>query len=89
MYHYEGLLVGHVSAACPGKVLHAVVGCLRNLSVCAAARDQLVQLGLVEASCQLVVALSTGTDHTVTPKLLNTLRLVTQVRHCSWQHLGE
>ena len=83
------LLVGRVSAACPGKVLHAVVGCLRNLSVCAAARDQLVQLGLVEASCQLVVALSTGTDHTVTPKLLNTLRLVTQVRHCSWQHLGE
>ena len=76
-----GLLITHVRPGSPAKVLHAAIGCLRNLAVCPAARDKLSQLGLVEASCQLLVSLSSGTDHTVTPKLLSTLRLVTQVNH--------
>jgi len=45
-----GLLVSHVNPESPGKVLHAVIGCLRNLAVCLDARDKLAQLGLVEMS---------------------------------------
>jgi len=73
-----GLLISHVSTGSPGKVLHAVIGCLRNLAVCQAARVKLSELGIVETSCQLLISLSSGTDHTVTPKLLSTIRLVTQ-----------
>ena len=79
-----GLLISHVSPGSPGKVLHAVIGCLRNLAVCQAARDKLSQLGLVGTSCRLLVSLSSGTDHTVTPKLLSTVRLVTQVHNSPW-----
>ena len=73
------LLISHVNTNSSAKVLHAVVGCLRNLAVCSSARDQLLELGLVETSSKMLISLSQGTDHTVTPKLLSTLRLVTQV----------
>jgi len=72
------VLVTLLSPSSPHKLLHAVIGCLRNLSVCQAAREQLIGLFLPEASCQLLVHLSSESDHTVTPKLLSTLRLVTQ-----------
>ena len=58
------------------KLLHAVIGCLRNLSVCQAAGEELIGLFLPEASCQLLQYLSPGSDHTVTLKLLSTVRLV-------------
>ena len=79
-----GLLISHVSPASPGKVLHAVIGCLRNLAVCQPARVKLSELGIVDTSCQLLISLSSGTDHTVTPKLLSTIRLVTQVNSYSY-----
>jgi len=72
------VLVTLLSPSSPNKLLHAVIGCLRNLSVCQPAREQLIGLFLPEASCQLLIHLSSGSDHTVTPKLLSTLRLVTQ-----------
>jgi len=83
-----GLLISHVSPGSPGKVLHAVIGCLRNLAVCLAARDKLSQLGLMETSCKLLVSLSSGTDHTVTPKLLSTIRLVTQGKADACMSIG-
>jgi len=72
------VLVTLLSPSSPHKLLHAIIGCLRNLSVCQQAREQLIGLFLPEASCQLLLHISSGSDHTVTPKLLSTLRLVTQ-----------
>jgi len=60
------------------KLLHAVLGCLRNLAVCTEARPRLRELSLVDRAVELVVRLSQGRDHTVTPKLMSTLRLVSQ-----------
>ena len=71
-------IIRHMTSDHPGKVLHALLGCLRNLTVCEGARERLVQLGLAERASELVVRLSQGRDHTVTPKLLSTLRLVSQ-----------
>jgi len=82
------VLVTLLSPSSPHKLLHAVIGCLRNLSVCQAAREQLLGLFLPEASCQLLVHLSTGSDHTVTPKLLSTVRLVTQGDQSSCARIG-
>merc|ERR1719318_1966505 len=82
------VLVTLLSPSSPHKLLHAVIGCLRNLSVCQAAREQLIGLFLPEASCQLLVHLSTGSDHTVTPKLLSTVRLVTQGDQASCARIG-
>jgi len=82
------VLVTLLSPSSPHKLLHAVIGCLRNLSVCQAAREQLIGLFLPEASCQLLVHLSSGSDHTVTPKLLSTVRLVTQGDQASCARIG-
>eukprot|EP00092_Neocalanus_flemingeri_P016177 GFUD01017509.1.p1 GENE.GFUD01017509.1~~GFUD01017509.1.p1 ORF type:complete len:583 (-),score=156.21 GFUD01017509.1:109-1857(-) len=82
------VLVTLLSPSSPHKLLHAVIGCLRNLSVCQAAREQLLGLFLPEASCQLLMHLSTGSDHTVTPKLLSTVRLVTQGDQTSCARIG-
>jgi len=82
------VLVTLLSPSSPQKLLHAVIGCLRNLSVCLAAREQLLGLFLPEASCQLLVHLSQGSDHTVTPKVLSTLRLVTQGDQTSCERIG-
>jgi len=82
------VLVTLLSPSSPQKLLHAVIGCLRNLSVCLAAREQLLGLFLPEASCQLLVHLSLGSDHTVTPKVLSTLRLVTQGDQTSCARIG-
>jgi len=82
------VLVTLLAPSSPHKLLHAVIGCLRNLSVCQAAREQLIGLFLPEASCQLLLHLSCGTDHTVTPKLLSTLRLVTQGDQSSSAKIG-
>jgi len=82
------VLVTLLSPSSPHKLLHAVIGCLRNLSVCQAAREQLLGLFLPEASCQLLLHLSTGSDHTVTPKLLSTVRLVTQGDQSSCTRIG-
>ena len=75
-----GSLVTHVTSSTSAKVLHAVVGCLRNMSVCQEIRPELSQLGLCERAADLLIQLGEGKDHTVTPKLMSTLRLVTQVR---------
>jgi len=82
------VLVTLLSPSSPHKLLHAVIGCLRNLSVCQAAREQLIGLFVPEASCQLLLHLSDGSDHTVTPKLLSTLRLVTQGDQGSCAKIG-
>jgi len=82
------VLVTLLAPSSPHKLLHAVIGCLRNLSVCQAAREQLISLFLPEASCQLLLHLSGGSDHTVTPKLLSTLRLVTQGDQASSAKIG-
>lgn len=82
------VLVTLLSPSSPHKLLHAVIGCLRNLSVCQAAREQLIGLFLPEASCQLLLHLSSGSDHTVTPKLLSTVRLVTQADQASCARIG-
>ena len=74
-----GAMVARVNTASPSKVLHAVVGCLRNLAVCQLTRDKLCSMGLVSAASSLLTELAEGKDHTVTPKLLSILRLVTQV----------
>lgn len=70
------------------KLLHAVVGCLRNLSVCKPARDLLCSLFLPQACSQLLLHLSASSDHTVTPKLVATLRLVTQGEGAACRQLG-
>merc|ERR550519_1727441 len=62
----------------PPSLLHGVVGCLRNLCVCAAAREHLVELFLPEATAELLVGLAAGNNHTLTPKVTATLRLVSQ-----------
>jgi len=82
------VLVTLLSPSSPHKLLHAIIGCLRNLSVCQQAREQLIGLFLPEASCQLLLHLSSGSDHTVTPKLLSTLRLVTQGDEQSCARIG-
>jgi len=82
------VLVTLLSPSSPHKLLHAIIGCLRNLSVCQQAREQLIGLFLPEASCQLLLHLSSGSDHTVTPKLLSTLRLVTQGDEQSCKRIG-
>jgi len=82
------LLLSHVHINSSAKVLHAVVGCLRNLAVCSSARDQLSELGLVESASKMLVSLSQGKDHTVTPKLMSTLRLVTQGKESASLQLG-
>ena len=71
-------IIGQLDDNNAGKVLHAVLGCLRNLAVCEAARERLLQLSLAEKTSDLLVSLSRGRDHTVTPKLMSTLRLVSQ-----------
>jgi len=71
-------LVVLLTPSTPPSLLHGVVGCLRNLCVCAAARDHLVELFLPEATAELLVGLAAGTNHTVTPKVVATLRLVSQ-----------
>jgi len=82
------VLVTLLSPTSPHKLLHAIIGCLRNLSVCQQAREQLIGLFLPEASCQLLLHFSSGSDHTVTPKLLSTLRLVTQGDEQSCKRIG-
>jgi len=70
------------------KLLHAVVGCLRNLSVCGAARELLCSLFLPQACTQLLLHLGVNNQHTVTPKLVGTLRLVTQGDRSACSELG-
>jgi len=82
------VLVTLLSPTSSHKLLHAIIGCLRNLSVCQQAREQLIGLFLPEASCQLLLHFSSGSDHTVTPKLLSTLRLVTQGDEQSCKRIG-
>merc|ERR1719508_146551 len=71
-------LVILLTPSTPPSLLHGVVGCLRNLCVCTAAREHLVELFLPEATAELLVGLAAGTNHTVTPKVTATLRLVSQ-----------
>lgn len=71
-------LVVLLTPSTPPSLLHGVVGCLRNLCVCAAAREHLIELFLPEATAELLVGLAAGTNHTVTPKVVATLRLVSQ-----------
>jgi hypothetical protein len=77
-----------LSPSSPHKLLHAVIGCLRNLLVCQDAREQLIGLFLPEASCQLLQHLSPGSVHTVTLKLLSTVRLVTKAGQASCDRIG-
>jgi len=82
-------LVTHMVPESPPEVLHAVVGCLRNLSVCPAARDLLLGLFLHRACVQLLLQPpGSGSSHMVTPKLLATLRLVSQGSQEVSQELG-
>jgi hypothetical protein len=71
-------LVTLLEPSSPPEVLHGVVGCLRNLSVCQSARELLLGLFLPQACVQLLLHLENQSNHTVTPKLVATLRLVTQ-----------
>ena len=70
------------------QVLHAVLGCLRNLAVCQPARQRLLQLCLAEKAGELLVRLSDGQDQTVTGKLMSTLRLVSQDSPHTCRELG-
>jgi len=70
------------------KLLHAVTGCLRNLSVCKEARELLCSLFLPQACCELLLHLTSTSEHTVTPKLVATLRLVTQGQADECRGLG-
>merc|ERR550539_469199 len=78
----------HLNTENKGKVLHAVLGCLRNLAVCQPARQRLLQLSLAEKAGELLVTLSSGQDQTVTAKLMSTLRLVSQDSQETCRQLG-
>jgi len=84
-----GLLIERMSTQEESKVLHAVIGCLRNLAVCQAAREKLIHLGIVDKSCQMITTLSEGTDHTTSPKLLSLIRLISQNREEESKKIGE
>jgi len=71
------------------KVLHAVTGCLRNLAVCRAARESLCSLFLPQAVVELLLHLASTSNHTVTPKLVAALRLVTQGEKAACKQLGQ
>ena len=78
----------HLKTENQGKVLHAVLGCLRNLAVCQPARQRLLQLSLADQAGELLVTLSGGQDQTVTGKLMSTLRLVSQDSSETCRQLG-
>jgi len=84
-----GFLIEKMSTQEESKVQHAVIGCLRNFAVCKDAREQLINLGAVDKSCQMIKTLSEGADHTTSPKLLCFLRLISQAREEESKNIGE
>jgi len=81
-------LLSHLVAGSTPRLLHAALGCLRNLAVCPAARPALRELGFPAAAARLLLHLAPGPDHSLTPRLTGALRLATTPDPASSAELG-
>ena len=76
--HVLGQLTARLRTGEERPVLHAVVGCLRNLAVCRPVRPQLLAAGVDQQAVILLLAMKDGRDATVDFKLVGLLRLLVQ-----------